>query len=1075
VVVTNLGPDDAVGVSLNDNVPGGMTFVSESQNNGPAFNCTNPPVGSGGTITCTIATLTAGSSADFTFVMHISPATPPGTTFTNIANVSSSNDPNVENNSSAASVTTPGVQQADLAVAKNAPAFARANSDVPFGIVLTNSGPGAAQNVALSDPLPGNMTFVSMVQNSGPSLSCATPAVGAGGTVTCTTALMPNGTSASFTLTAHIPTGTPSGTTYQNSATVTSNNDPTAENNVGIATVQVPSSDLGVVKSGPGTGTAGSTITWTITASNAGPDTTPDANLADTLPSGTTFVSLTQNNGPAATCSVPPVGASGSVSCTFPAFNSGDSAQFTLVAKVNANVTNGAVISNTATIASGNVDPNNSNNSSTATTTIATSADLSVTKVGAPNPVTAGTNLTYTITVNNAGPSDAANVSVADITPTGLTFVSNSGGCTNAFPCNLGTLTPGQSVTITSTYTVTPGYSGTSVTNTASVSSTTSDPNPGNNSGTVATNVVTSSDLSVTKSGTPNPVTAGTNLTYTITVKDTGPSNAATVSLSDPLPPATTFVSLASPGGWSCTTPAVGAGGTVSCTIASFAPGNAVFTLIVRVPANVSAGTTITNTATVSSPTADPTTSDQSATVTATVVAPTITATAGTPQGTVILTPFGTALRANVKDTNNANIPNVPVTFTVQPSAGGAGATFVGGTTCGGKSCVTVQTDASGNATAPTLVANGQAGNYTVTAAVSPATQATYFLKNMISPTATNGVITGRILTADGSPVPGTVITLSGTQSRKTITDPSGNYHFDNVDTTGLYTVTPSRVNYNFSPFNRSFSQLGSNTEAAFTGSSTGDSANPLDTPEYFVRQQYVDVLGREPDEGGFNYWSDRMLSCGDDASCLNARRRDVAAAFFIEQEFQQSGSFIYDVYAGAFGRRPLFTEYASDRRQVVGGAALESEKAAFAKSFVQRAEFLEKYQANTTAESFVGALLRTLRQSYGVDLSSQYEALVTVYNGGGNLTESRAASLRAITDNGTFKQASYNSAFVLTEYFAYLQRDPDRVGYEFWLNALNTGDAGNYRFMVCSFITSTEYQRRFGAVVSHGNGECGP
>jgi hypothetical protein len=66
-----------------------------------------------------------------------------------------------------------------------------------------------------------------------------------------------------------------------------------------------------------------------------------------------------------------------------------------------------------------------------------------------------------------------------------------------------------------------------------------------------------------------------------------------------------------------------------------------------------------------------------------------------------------------------------------------------------------------------------------------------------------------------------------------------------------------------------------------------------------------VDILGREPDEGGFNYWSDQILACGVDAACANARHRDVAAAFFIEQEFQQSGSFIYDVYQGTLGRRP--------------------------------------------------------------------------------------------------------------------------------------------------------------------------
>ena len=80
---------------------------------------------------------------------------------------------------------------------------------------------------------------------------------------------------------------------------------------------------------------------------------------------------------------------------------------------------------------------------------------------------------------------------------------------------------------------------------------------------------------------------------------------------------------------------------------------------------------------------------------------------------------------------------------------------------------------------------------------------------------------------------------------------------------------------------------------------------------------------------------------------------------------------------------------------------------------------------------------------------------------------------LRTIADNVAFKQMQYNAAFVLTEYFGYLRRDPEPDGFNFWLNVLNNGEANNYRGMVCSFITSTEYQHRFSVVVSHTNGEC--
>src|SRR5437867_2081657 len=79
-----------------------------------------------------------------------------------------------------------------------------------------------------------------------------------------------------------------------------------------------------------------------------------------------------------------------------------------------------------------------------------------------------------------------------------------------------------------------------------------------------------------------------------------------------------------------------------------------------------------------------------------------------------------------------------------------------------------------------------------------------------------------------------------------------------------------------------------------------------LNTPEYFVRQQYVDILNREPDEAGFNYWSNKLLSCAGDVDCTRSRRTGVAAAFFIEQEFKQSGAYIYNVYQSALGRRPV-------------------------------------------------------------------------------------------------------------------------------------------------------------------------
>jgi large repetitive protein len=250
---------------------------------------------------------------------------------------------------------------------------------------------------------------------------------------------------------------------------------------------------------------------------------------------------------------------------------------------------------------------------------------------------------------------------------------------------------------------------------------------------------------------------------------------------------------------------------------------------------------------------------------------------------------------------------------------------------------------------------------------------------------------------------------------------------------------------------------------------------NAIDDTNNFVRQLYIDVLNREPDPGGQAYWAGQINQCNNDAACIRSRRVAVAAAFFIEQEFQQTGSFIYDVYSSALGRRPAFSEYAADRQQVMAGPTLDTDKAAFTQNFVQRAEFVQKYQNATTAVTFVDALLLQAMQSSGVDLSAQRNALIARYNSGTSMNQSRGLVLFDVATNSAFAQAQYNKAFVLGEYFSFLRREPDQGGYDFWLNVVSNRSINNYLGMVCAFITSAEYQKRFGAVVSHTNAECGP
>lgn len=344
----------------------------------------------------------------------------------------------------------------------------------------------------------------------------------------------------------------------------------------------------------------------------------------------------------------------------------------------------------------------------------------------------------------------------------------------------------------------------------------------------------------------------------------------------------------------------------------------------------------------------------------------------------------------------------------------------------------------------------------------------------IVGPTASTGSVSGIIATAGGGPVPGVVMTLAGALNRSTVTDSNGAYRFTGIGTENLYSLTPSLANFHFNPEQRSFSLVGNKTDAVFNAIPDSVTAsNAIDTSEYFVRQQYLDFLGREPDQGGFDYWSAQLNQCGGERNCLHARRIDLSAAFFTAEEFQRTGSFIYRLYKGALGRQLHYAEYAADRGQVLEGPNLEATKTAFTSAFVQRQEFLDRYQNQTTASSFVDAALATVSVA-GVDLSSLRAELITKYNSGSSLNESRALVVRELAENPAFAQTVYNRVFVLMEYFGYLRRDPDAGGYNFWLNVLDNREPNNYRGMVCSFVTSAEYQRRFSSVVTRTNADCG-
>jgi hypothetical protein len=253
---------------------------------------------------------------------------------------------------------------------------------------------------------------------------------------------------------------------------------------------------------------------------------------------------------------------------------------------------------------------------------------------------------------------------------------------------------------------------------------------------------------------------------------------------------------------------------------------------------------------------------------------------------------------------------------------------------------------------------------------------------------------------------------------------------------------------------------------AKISDDTTPPIANPLDDAQFFVRQHYLDFLNREPDPDGFAYWTNEITSCGTDTACINGRRISVSASFFIATEFQESGNFVYRLYKGALGRQPNYAEFSLDRSKVVGGPDLEANTTALADDFVLRPEFKQLYPDAMTNAQFVNKLFDTLGLiPFASERQQQIDAMIA--------GKTRVQVVRDVIEITEFKNREFNPSFVLMEYFGYLRRDPDPDGYDFWLDVITNREPNNYRGMVCSFITSIEYQNRFSSMATHSNSEC--
>jgi large repetitive protein len=549
LTLTNSGPDAATAVQVTDQLPAGLTFVSATPSSG-TYNSTTGvwdvgTVNSGAAPTLEIVAMVTSTAA----IVNNAEVTASG-----VADPDST--PNDGQGDDFDTVTIDAPPAADLSIgmtaSNNTPAL---NSNVTFTITLTNSGPDAATGVQVIDQLPAGLTFVS-----------STPSVG---TYNNTTGVWDVGTVASGAApTLQIVATVTSSAPIVNSAQVSASGvfDPDSTPNDGqgddfasqtIDAGNVADLSLTMTPSST-TPNFGSNVTFTLTLTNSGPDAATGVQVTDLLPGGLTFVS-----------SNPSVGTYNSTTGVWDVgtVNSGAAPTLQIVATVNST----AAITNTAQVtASGTTDPDSTpgdgqgDDFATVTIDAPPAADLSVTLTPSSTTPNFGSNVTFTITVSNAGPDQATGVVVTDLLPSGLVFVSSTPSqgsyVSSTGVWTVGSINSGATATLSLVARV---NSTAAITNSAQVTAAgVFDPDSTPNDGTgddfasATIDAPNAADLRLAKTLVgPNLVNVGQNLTFRLTLTNDGPDAATGVTVRDLLAAGLTFVSaMASQGTYNSTT-----------------------------------------------------------------------------------------------------------------------------------------------------------------------------------------------------------------------------------------------------------------------------------------------------------------------------------------------------------------------------------------------------------------------------------------------------------------------------------------------------------------------------------------
>jgi uncharacterized repeat protein (TIGR01451 family) len=453
----------------------------------------------------------------------------------------------------------------------------------------TNPGQPTLSPLDFTDGLPSGLTVadgsVSTNGNCGaPSVTDAGGgALGAGdGGVKASNIAVAAG--ASCTITVDV-TSTASGSYTNDNANLST----TVANlfpNANASLTVVPAADVQITKTAsPTTVLPGNRVTYALKVTNAGPSPAQGVQVVDTAASGISPVSATPSQGSCATAS----------SCSLGTLSVGQTATIEVVATATALGTQG----NTATVSSMTAEKDPSNNTASATIVVEAQADVRIAKSASQTTLTEGDDFTYTLSVRNAGPSTAVDAVVSDSVPAGVSVRSidtSRGSCNQGDPvlCQLGNLASGATATIM--IHATADRAGSPV-NTAIVSSPTADPDPTNNQDSTPITTNARADLSITKTASAQSVVLGESFTYTLRVRNDGPSAAVNTVVTDRIPDGLQLEVASSSKGTCAGAPVV------TCQLGTLAKG-AVETIRLTVT-TLKAGT-VDNTASVTSETVDP-------------------------------------------------------------------------------------------------------------------------------------------------------------------------------------------------------------------------------------------------------------------------------------------------------------------------------------------------------------------------------------------------------------------------------------------------------------------------------------